>query len=261
VGSQSAVEVQNAFVFYDRNDQVFMDNVDVRGLHGRALYSGVSKVTRQAYMRESHLRSLRFFDDGAPGIPVVEFSSQGAGDTDATNEIRISQLDIYGARGPGLVIRNGGDGTIRDITINDLRIEGSEMAAVSADLATIGDRSMKGGISNVFLRGVELIDPYPGFAALRVTAPSNGAAPYHIVVDGFIGGGKSRGQGLRIDAGHDSIFRLSSIHTDGTNVVIGPGVSNIELDGGGEERTWTYQIDQSSKGGVRTPAVTTLNTN
>src|ERR1700719_4071805 len=47
-GSRTATELQNAFVFYDRNDQVFIDNVDVWSLHGRALYSGVSKSKPQA---------------------------------------------------------------------------------------------------------------------------------------------------------------------------------------------------------------------
>ena len=103
-GHKNAIGLQNAFVFYDRNDQVFMDDVDVVNLHGRALYSGVRKNADRAYMRELHFRSLRFFGDGAPGLPVVELDSQGPSPTDATNEIRMSQVDIYGSRGPSFVI-------------------------------------------------------------------------------------------------------------------------------------------------------------
>ena len=76
-GNNAATRLQNALVFYDRNDQVFIDNVNVMDLHGRALYSGVTKKTTVAYMRESHMRSLRFFEDGTPDVPAVEFNSRG----------------------------------------------------------------------------------------------------------------------------------------------------------------------------------------
>ena len=152
-GSKSATHLQNAFVFYDRNDQVFMDDVDVLDLHGRALYSGVTKNAPQAYMRESHFRSLRFFNDGAVGVPVIEFNSQGVGQGDATNEIQMSQVDIFGARGPSLVIRNNGDGSVRNITIFGLRIEGREDGTTAGDLMTIGDPKMSGNVSNITIFG------------------------------------------------------------------------------------------------------------
>jgi hypothetical protein len=252
-GSAGAAQIQNAFVFYDRNDQVFMDNVEVIGLHGRALYAGISKGVPEAYMRESHLRSLRFFEDGAPGIPTVEFSSQGKAGADATNEIRMSQVDIYGSRGPSLVIRNNGEGSVRNIVIEGLRVEGTENGTVQADLVTIGDPSMKGNVNNITLTDVELIDPYKGFAALRLTAPNGQAVPYQINVSGFIGGGIPRGQGLRIDAGRTSSFHLTGVHTFDTNIVIGPGVSGVLLDGGGQEDEWTYRIDATSTNGVTYP--------
>lgn len=257
-GSRTATELQNAMVFYDRNDQVFIDNVDVWTLHGRALYSGVTKNKSQAYMRESHMRSLRFFQDGAPGIPVVEFTSQGPGNaTDGTNEIRLSQVDIYGAYGPSFVIRNNGSGSVRDITIDALRIEGLETGGTSADLLTIGDPVMKGNVNNIVLTSLELIDPYAGYAAMRLTAPPGAAAPYQITVEGSIGGGVPRGQGLRIDAGRSSVFRFSGIYTLDTNIIIGRGISDIVLDGGGEEAAWTYQIDPSSQYALHTPVLRT----
>lgn len=253
LGDPGAKTIQNALVFYDRNDEVFIDNVEITGVHGHAIYSGATKHTSQAYMRESHLRSLRLFLDGAPGVPVVEFSSRGTGATDATNEIRLSQVDIYGANGPGFVIRNDGDGVIRNITVDELRIEGKENGSTAADLMTIGDPVMRGNVSNVALNAIELLDPYKGFAALRLTAPPGVSAPFQISVTGSIGGGAPRGQGLRIDAGRTSTFRLSGLHTIDTNVIIGRGVSQIVLDGGGQERDWTYKIDHTSLRGVSVP--------
>src|SRR5215470_4870988 len=59
-GNRTSANVQNAFVFYDRADFVFMQDVDVFDLTGRALYSGVSRREPKAFMRESHFNSLRF---------------------------------------------------------------------------------------------------------------------------------------------------------------------------------------------------------
>ena len=186
-------------------------------------------------------------------VPVVEFCSRGTGATDATNEIRMSQVDIYGSNGPSFVIRNNGDGVVRDITADELRIEGKENGTTAADLLTLGDPTMRGNVNNITFDALELLDPYKGFAALRMTAAAGAPAPYQITVAGEIGGGLPRGQGLRIDAGRSSIFRMSGIHTLDTNVVIGRGVSQIVLDGGGQERNWTYRIDPTSLRGIAVP--------
>ncbi len=252
-GSRAAVPLQNGLVFYDRNDRVFIDNVEIDDLHGRALYSGVTKSVSEAYMRESHIRSLRFFKDGAPDVPVIEFNSQGTEKSDATNEIRMSQVDIYGSYGPSFVIRNNGRSAIRFITVDALRIEGLQNSAVKADLLTIGDPVMTGNVNNVVLTSIELIDPYKGYAAIRITAPEVSKAPYQITLQGIIGGGSPNGQGLRIDAGRTSTFRFAGIHTFDTNVVIGRGVSQIVLDGGGQETAWTYSVDPTSENGLQFP--------
>jgi hypothetical protein len=252
-GDPSSKKVQNALVFYDRNDDVFLDNVEVDGLHGRALYSGVKKYVSQAYMRESHLRSLRFFYDGAPGVPVVEFSSEGSGATDATNEVELAQVDIFGPASSGFVIRNNGSSRVRDIIAEGLRIEGWQNGKSTGDLITIGDPHMPGNVNNIRLTDLELIDPQSGFAALRLTAAPQGMAPYHITVQGTIGGGAPFGQGLRIDAGRSSVFRLSGLYSWGTNIVVGRGVSGVVLDGGGQERDWTFKVDPTSAHGICFP--------
>jgi hypothetical protein len=250
VGGRQAPGPQNALLFYDRIDNLFLDDVEIDNLPGRALYSGATRHAAQAYLRESHLRSLRFFDDGAPGIPVVEFSSAGTGRTDASNEIRLSQVDIYGPHGPGFVIRNSGEGVVRAITAEALRIEGTENGDIAADLLTIGDPAMRGNVNTIDFSDLELIDPYRGFAALRLTAAPGAEAPYQVSVTGWIGGGEPHGEGLRIDAGRSSIFRFSAMHTEGTNVVIGPGMTQVLLDGGGREACWSFCIDPTSAAGV-----------
>ena len=63
------------------------------------------------------------------------------------------------------------------------------------------------------------------------------------------------GEGLCINAGRTSTFHLTGIHTIGTNVVIGPGVSQILLDGGGQEKNWTFSIDPASRSGISFPSL------
>jgi hypothetical protein len=257
-GARAAPAPQNALVFYDRNDQVFIDNVDIIDLPGRALYSGATRHMSQAYMRESRLRALRLFNDGTQALPVIEFASAGTGQTDASNEIDLAQIDMFGPYGPGLVIRNNGAGAIRDINFVSLRIEGWQSGTAHGDLLTIGDPHMRGRVNNIRLTDVELIDPQTGYAALRLTAAPGAEAPYQITFQGLIGGGAPRGQGLRIESGRSSVFRFSGLHSFGTNVVIGLGVSGIVLDGGGQERRWTYSIDPTSAGGIAAPVVRPL---
>ncbi len=257
-GDRTGQAQQNAFVFYDRNDNVYMSDVTVNDLHGRVLYSGVTRAKPQAYMRESHFTSLRFFNDGAPGVPVIEFNSQGTAESDATNEIRLSQVDIYGAAGPGLVIRNNGSSGVRNITFEALRIEGLQQKVFGAsqgDLLAIGDPVMGGSVNNIRLTDVELIDAGSGYCAFRMSAPSPAQEPYQITMQGAIGGGQPYGQGLCISSGRSSVFRLSGIHSFGTNVVVGANVTQLVLDGGGQEASWSYSIDPTSVRGVSFPAL------
>jgi hypothetical protein len=256
-GSRKAPAQQNALVFYDRNDEILLEDIEVDDLPGRAIYSGKARNTPQGYIREAHFHSLRFFNDGAPGAPVVEFLSEGKGVKEATNQIQIGQLDIYGAKGPSLVIRNAGEGALRAISIQQLRIEGTENGATAADLLTIGDPGMAGRVNTISISQLELVDPYRDYAALRLTAPPGGPAPYGIIVSGRISGGLPHGEGLRIDSGRFSRFTFSEIHTEGPNVVIGPHVSQIVLDGGGAESGWTMHIDPTSARGVSFPVFRT----
>jgi hypothetical protein len=84
-------------------------------------------------------------------------------------------------------------------------------------------------------------------------APSSAAAPYQITVEGGIGRGAPYGQGLCINAGRTSVFRLSGIYTLDTNVVVGRGVGQVVIDGGGLESSFTYNVDPTSRGGITFP--------
>lgn len=249
---------QNGLMFYDRNDNVQINNVEVDDVTGHGLAFGIRRFSSQAYIRESRLNGMRLFNDGRLGASAFDLSSEGRGRIDATNEIRISQLDIYAARGPALVIHNNGDGVIRNVTISDLRVEGSEKGDEVGDLVLIGDTVMTGAINNISLTNTELIDPASGFAALRITTPPNAPLFYNISMSGFIGGGLPKGQGLVIDSAFACFFNFSSIHTEDTNIVVKGRVSKVLLNGYGQENTWTYRVDSNSTGALLSPKIDVL---
>ncbi len=257
-GVAQSVGQQNALMFYDRNDDITLADVLITDVPGRAIGTGILKPkgsAGQAYIRESHFSDVWIWRCGASHVPAFELATQGTGIEDGTNEVSLARIDIYGSKGPSLVIRNSSaHGVIRDLKFESLRIEGLEFGAYDGDLLDVGDPQMEGLIGNLSFTNLELIDPYVAHAAFRVvSAAAPGAGPARIFIQGFIGGGIPKGFGLRIDNGSSIRAVLSEIRSVETNVTIGPKVSDIVLDGGGAERTWTYQIDPSSVGAVLTP--------
>lgn len=255
IGNRSSANQQNAFAFYDRNDQVLMQNVDVWFLPGRALYAGAMKAQTQAFIRESRFQNLRFFNCGLAGVPVVEFTSQGNGV--GSNEIDMQAVGVYAPYGPGFVIRNATTaGILRAFRISQLRVEGLESppTPILADLVDIGDATISGPISNISFQQTELVDPYANYAALHLTGASAPTAPYFIDFNGSVGGGVPAGNGLVIDYGRSSSFRFLSMNTTATNVVInstaGPQIAISGVGGGSVEKAWTYSIASGVAGGV-----------
>lgn len=255
-GAPDAIENQNALVFYGRNDNITLDDVYISKVAGRAIGLGLLpkfSVLTQSYVRESHLRNIWIFNCGTNAVPAFEITSQGVGlNEDGTNEISISQLDIYGSSGTSLLIHNESrTGTVRDLKFDALRIEGREDGQSQGDLLQIGDSSTFGGIGQMSFTNLELINPSPGHAALHINSgvPS-GNEPSRIFLQGFVGGGASRGSGLQIESGSYLQIVLNQIHTSGMNVRVGSRVRSLSLDGGGAERYWTYAIDPISRPNV-----------
>ena len=256
MGNRSTKNAQNAIVFYDRDEFVQLQDIDVDYVKGRALAFGLMKNRPLAFIQESRITRVRFLNDGAPGVPVVEFTAAGPAGTEGSGEINVDSMDIYANYGPGIVIRNAAKTHLAVMRFSRLRIEGLENnpPKVNADLLVVGDPTETGVVDGLVFRQVELLDPYAGNAALRITAPTAAAMPHDIDFEGVIGGGAPAGKGLVIEAGRAMHFRFNDIYTKDTEVTVGapPLVgSQISIDGaGGREDSWTYKVDPSSAGAL-----------
>ena len=255
-GTRTSANVQNAFVFYDRADFVFMQDVDVFDLTGRALYSGVSRREPKAFMRESHFNSLRFVRCGSADAAVVDFDSQGNGDS--TNEISIDGLDIIAPGGVGLILHSNGGGP-RSMRFVRLRVDGQGGGGTAA-LVDVG-RTAQISSSNIDFEQTELLNPPAGFAAIHLTAANLRLAPIWFRLQGKIGGEAANGKGIVVDAGRLLSFDLTELHTRDVNVTIASSQTvggPIIFDGHGQEGSWTRSIDPSSVANVKRPVPHTL---
>lgn len=107
-------------------------------------------------------------------------------------------------------------------------------------LVVIGDKT-----NTVRFEQLDLIDPYHGHPALRLTATSAATQPYFIdIAGGAIGGGLPHGAGIEVDRGRSAQFHLDFIGTEGPAFTLGPQAGcGFIVDGGGTERSWSYRIE------------------
>jgi Pectate lyase superfamily protein len=250
-GTRTSANVQNAFVFYDRADQIFMQDVDVVDLTGRALYSGVSRTKPQAYMRESHFNNLRFVRCGSADAAVVDFDSRGNGP--GSNEISVDGLDIMAPGSVGLILHSAGTG-LALMRFVRLRVDGQGGGGTAA-LVELGPTALSPS-NNIDFEQTELINPPAGFAAMRFTAMNLPLAPFWIRLQGKIAGEAANGKGIVIDAGRSLSFDLTELDTRDVNVTVASSQTvggTIVFDGHGQEGSWTRSIDVSSIAKVKRP--------
>ena len=251
-GNRAATSVQNAFAFYDRADQIYMHDVDVFDLSGRALYSGVLRRSSQSFMRESHFSGLRFVRCGSGGVAAVDFDSQGNGP--GTNEISVDGLDIIAPGGVGLILHsNGGLSGPGSMRFVGLHVDGQ--GGGTATLVEVGPTAL-GVNGNIDFEQTELLNPPAGFAAIHFTAVDLPHSPFGIRLQGSIGGEAANGKGIVVDAGRSMSFDLTELHTSDVNVTVASSKTvggPIVFDGHGQEGSWTRSIDPSSIAKVKRP--------
>lgn len=243
-GNSTAATRQNAFRFYDRNDHVLMQNVEMYDIAGSCLEVGTALNGTPAYMRESKFYNIQCWYSGTSTVPSVDLSTAAAGSGDATNELSFYGLDIQSPTGRGLVIRNGNTaGGTRLIRFYGLRVE----AATTGDLVTIGDPTLTGNVNTIKFYGFEGNGSANNYNTITLTAPNSAVAPYDIAVEGSIGTGT--GGGVNIAAGRSIYLNFHNMNTTQNEITVASNTTvggPIVLDGYGGENGWTKSVDATS---------------
>lgn len=250
-GNHNSLLPQNAFVFYDHDDQFNIGNVEVDSFPGRAFYMGVEKNDSSAYMRESHWTNVRLFYDGAPGAPVFDIASNSGGDTTNTNYL--SGIDIYSPYWTGIDIHAPtSTGGPRGIVADYIRIEGNEAGGIGGDLLEIGDPAASVAVHGIDLRHLTLLDPYEGYAGVHVTSASQTFQAYGLYLDGGVSGTADAGRGIQIDFARDSVFHFPSVGTVDYGVTIGANAgAQLYINGDGNEDLFTYNVDPTEAAAIQ----------
>jgi hypothetical protein len=257
-GDTLAPATQDALVFADWNDFVYMRDVQAHYINGHALLAGLSVNAASSSLRESTIDGFRATNCGNASVPCVEISATGSGD--GSNEIQIFGLNIFAVNGRGLVIRNAGGVATRLMNFFGLRVEGVASTIINppiaGDLITIGDPTLQQVNENIFIYGLHTASPYAGYQTIRVTGPSASYRPANVLISGGVIG-PGNGGGVSIDAAQNVKVSLSAISATGIGFTVGPtslvaGEVTVDLNGG--ETALSEQIDYSSAGIYGTPS-------
>lgn len=243
---------QNALMFYDRTDCLTLRDVSVWYVPGRAFATGLKQVKTQAYMRESQINGLRVFGCGNPGYPAVEFCSEGSGD--ATNSCSVSNIDIFGSRSEGLLIRNkNASKNIGHLDFFRVRVEGlfTGTPRIPYDTLVVGDTGAEyvGGIGPINFYGVGLLVPYTNQYALTIAATDAtvGNKIYELNFRGM-NLGPGPGGGINVQAGRILDFEVFDNSVSGTKLTVGASGkigAPITVRSLGRANGWTSSIDSS----------------
>jgi hypothetical protein len=248
-GDGTSANEQDALVFYDRNDYAVVR--DFSAMHvSRFLYSGVALNTAVGLLRESYFSDMYCVWCGSAVTPNIELGTV-SGTGDQTNNITFRGVNLWGVRGPGVVIRTP-SGSERRLRFFGLRVEkdaGTDDQA--GDLLQIGDRSMGGTVSDVSVYAFTGNSPAIGSNAIGLYADTLAHGPTDILIEGSInnsGAAIAGGTGLNIQAGTQNRFMLQGLTTNQFGLAVGPSTlvgANNFVSAMGQETSWPLSIDPS----------------
>jgi hypothetical protein len=248
-GSTSAASQQNIFRFYDRNDYVFMSDIDAHFINGQFFSCGRVLNQPQAYIRESQFRNLRAFYCGTSTQPAVEISSTTASGSDATNEVAFFGLNVFNSAGRGVVISNPNNfSSTRLIKFFQLRSENN-----TGDAVSIGLSSDVGSVSAISVYGLEVPNIKTGTYGLNINN-SGSNLPYAIsVTDALIGSGSDAGGGIAINAANGVAISVANIAVAGIPVTLGPNANAFTISQQGKPFSSVVSSTAAIPMGFQTP--------
>ena len=220
---------QSGIVFYDRTDKIKINDVSMEYINGPGISVGSTLTKTQAYMRDSFISNVAFYTVGSSSAPVFQLgSTTTVGGCDATNEIKVSNVNIVKPYADGLVLDTNyqGSGCVKgtdDIQLSLIRLENPQH---NGDMLRIGGTTNTGTVYNVQVYGLELVSVNSGSYGLHVagTSVTGGGGVQsinNILVDGFtiVNGA---GTGLQIDQGKNiNIKNAFFAAALGTSVAVG----------------------------------------
>jgi len=233
---------QNGIMLYDRNAAFLIQNVEIRYLHGKCLGIGAPKAVPQAWTIESDFVNFRCYTSGPlNGDATVDISSYTSSGSDASNELKFVNLDIFQAPGKGLQIRNPNNfSSTRLIDCVNCRVENS-----GDDNVTIGSSSDAGRVSNIHFVNLQSITPANGHYAVNLDTA--GLPIYDLQIRGAVLGpclGGTTCYGLNIGNVSSGRIEIGNMAVNGTAVTIQSTMgTSVLLDGNGTERSWTYNFN------------------
>jgi hypothetical protein len=256
-GNLNATNTQTGIHFYDRNQEVLLENVDVQFLHGSGIILGDVLNTAFGYVSESSFVNIRLANVGiSGGAAAMEITGSGTGDS--TNQLYFDNLNIF-SNGPSLRIRNANTTgkALGPIRFSGLRVEHPLTASVG-DSLIIGDLTMAGGISSIYIDHFIGNASYAGSATIKLLAASSASAPFDVRIKGGILTGA--GTGIDVEAGSNLSFEMSQIVASTDLVVAAQGLvgHSIALNLNNLFNSITTSIDPTSLPYVRASALATV---
>lgn len=211
-GDRSSPNLQHAISFFDRNDYVYINDVQVANLPGRCLFAGELLNGSIGQFREGFVDNFICSGTGTAALAAVEIKNTGLSSGPTT----FARMSIYGSAGKSLFIHNGA----RELNFAQLRIEGLQNNLVG-NLVQISDPADTINTYQVRFAQLRLTSAAPGTAAFMVEPNASGGMPYAIsVLDGMITGGLNYGTGINIQGGQRIALNFTLIGTRDSNVRI-----------------------------------------
>jgi len=276
-GDRTSLATQVGMAFCGSNYFAEIHDYQFRNLPGTGLLYGCTtqavgsiKAIPQSHNRESRFYSIRGFNSGAspingsPNYAAIDINTQNTDpkQTAGMDDVGFDNVELFGNHGNGIIIHaadvNGSIGFV-DFT-GRLRVEGlaPDGTPLQGNLIQIGDTNtaMDGSVHDIsFPTGMQLTDPYFGYAGLLVTTSTtgtvNGSIPFDITTDPgtTISGGAPYGNGLDVDACSNCTFNVLLIGVDGYSYMQGNSTrtSGITLNlQPGNVANWTTLIDPTA---------------
>lgn len=245
IGNAHATGVQNAIALYDRSDFANISNVHVYWLHGQAILIGTEKNTTQAYMRESTIYNIKGMFCGTSALPCIHITSMNdlGAYGDSTNEIIISDVNVFNAASAGVVVDNINNtfADTRLIKFFALRIEQSN----NGDNLNIGLSTNTGRTGAIQIYGLESISAPAGFWSMNFADSASVFHNYSMYVEGITFTGYAGGGGINIQDGQQMQFIFNGTSVYGYVLQTASSATvpfGISVDYGGSEFAITSNL-------------------